>query len=362
MFCLIGGISNFAESYPNLCQSSTQAEHFHLRISSEDDRLDKIEKHSKDGYQQNSSSSHLDMNSLHLVDSRLQDSAVSLSSSENVRSVESCCSRSTASNDSVYSDADINLIGSSTSITNAMEDYSKESNKNSNSDHNLHMSTKEQHEIDVNDENDPKNGHCRPLDSRFPVEIISNLFLGNSSNSADKETLLKCNIKYILNVTPDLPNVFENDPDFRYLKLPIYDHWSQDLLIHFPSAISFIDEARQKNCGVLVHCLAGISRSVTVTVAYLMRTLSLSLEDAYDLVKDHKPNIAPNLNFMGQLLHFQRDLYGENVPFNRRKRGSDQWSVDDYKQSNEPYIFTPLSAPPQRRDGRGGTKNFAECF
>jgi len=74
------------------------------------------------------------------------------------------------------------------------------------------------------------------------------------------------------------------------------------------------DDARQSGCGVLVHCLAGISRSVTVTVAYLMSTLSLSLEDAYELVKRHKPNIAPNLNFMGQLLDFERRLYGENVP------------------------------------------------
>ena len=70
----------------------------------------------------------------------------------------------------------------------------------------------------------------------------------------------------------------------------------------------FSDEAREKCCGVLVHCLAGISRSVTVTVAYLMFSRHLSLNDAYDVVKKCKPNISPNFNFMGQLLDFEQTL------------------------------------------------------
>ena len=57
-----------------------------------------------------------------------------------------------------------------------------------------------------------------------------------------------------------------------------------------------------------MHCLAGISRSVTVTVAYLMYRRHLTLNDAYDVVKKCKPNISPNFNFMGQLLDFERTL------------------------------------------------------
>lgn len=79
----------------------------------------------------------------------------------------------------------------------------------------------------------------------------------------------------------------------------------------------FPDEARGKNCGVLVHCLAGISRSVTVTVAYLMQKLNLSMNDAYDIVKMKKSNISPNFNFMGQLLDFERTL-GLSSPCDNR--------------------------------------------
>ena len=68
------------------------------------------------------------------------------------------------------------------------------------------------------------------------------------------------------------------------------------------------DEALGSDQGVLVHCLAGVSRSVTITVAYLMQTKKLTLNAAYDYVKTCKPNISPNFNFMGQLLEFQRSL------------------------------------------------------
>ncbi|XP_038612577.1 dual specificity protein phosphatase 6 [Tachyglossus aculeatus] len=154
----------------------------------------------------------------------------------------------------------------------------------------------------------------------FPVEILPFLYLGCAKDSTNLDVLEEFGIKYILNVTPNLPNLFENAGEFKYKQIPISDHWSQNLSQFFPEAISFIDEAREKNCGVLVHCLAGISRSVTVTVAYLMQKLNLSMNDAYDIVKMKKSNISPNFNFMGQLLDFERTL-GLSSPCDNRVPG-----------------------------------------
>ncbi|XP_063102631.1 dual specificity protein phosphatase 9 [Cavia porcellus] len=158
----------------------------------------------------------------------------------------------------------------------------------------------------------------------FPVQILPNLYLGCARDSANLESLAKLGIRYILNVTPNLPNLFEKNGDFHYKQIPISDHWSQNLSQFFPEAITFIDEALSQNCGVLVHCLAGVSRSVTVTVAYLMQKLHLSLNDAYDLVKRKKWSISPNFNFMGQLLDFERSLRLQE----QRTQGQDSATSD----------------------------------
>lgn len=72
------------------------------------------------------------------------------------------------------------------------------------------------------------------------------------------------------------------------------------------------DEARQNDASVLIHCLAGISRSVTVTMAYLMHARLLNFEDAFALVRLRKPDISPNFHFLRQLHAFERKLVDES--------------------------------------------------
>lgn len=76
----------------------------------------------------------------------------------------------------------------------------------------------------------------------FPVEILPHLYLGCAKDSTNLDVLEEYGIKYILNVTPNLPNLFENAGEFKYKQIPISDHWSQNLSQFFPEAIGFIGE------------------------------------------------------------------------------------------------------------------------
>lgn len=84
------------------------------------------------------------------------------------------------------------------------------------------------------------NSKANLYNCRFPVLIIPNLYLGNAENASDLKTLQKNGIKYIMNVTPDLPNTFENDENFKYMQIPVDDKWSESLTEYFPRAFEFI--------------------------------------------------------------------------------------------------------------------------
>lgn len=61
-------------------------------------------------------------------------------------------------------------------------------------------------------------------------------------------------------------------PHIEYLYVPAVDHESFDLSQYFDVANEFIDEER-KRTNVLVHCMAGISRSVTLVIAFMIKSL-----------------------------------------------------------------------------------------
>lgn len=137
--------------------------------------------------------------------------------------------------------------------------------------------------------------------------ILPFLYLGNEDGAADEALIDRLSIKYILNLTPRCPNFFSQRSDMHYKQIKINDSNQEDIGQHFDEAIQFIDEAREQGSGVLVHCHAGVSRSATVTVAYIMKRQGLCLGDAYKFVKDLRPVISPNLNFMGQLLKYEKN-------------------------------------------------------
>lgn len=144
--------------------------------------------------------------------------------------------------------------------------------------------------------------------------ILPFLFLGNERDAQDLESMLGRNIGHVINVTTHLPLYHLESSNVRYKRLPATDNSKQNLRQYFEEAFEFIEEAQQCGKGVLVHCQAGVSRSATIVIAYLMKHTLMTMGDAYKYVKGRRPAISPNLNFMGQLLEFETDLNSGVTP------------------------------------------------
>ncbi|XP_018654939.1 putative dual specificity protein phosphatase [Schistosoma mansoni] len=76
-----------------------------------------------------------------------------------------------------------------------------------------------------------------------------------------------------------------------------------------PSKEQFSESAKAAHGRVLIHCSAGISRSPTLAIAYLMYSCRMKMHEAYDVVKSGRNSVAPNFNFLGQLLEFEHQLH-----------------------------------------------------
>ena len=63
------------------------------------------------------------------------------------------------------------------------------------------------------------------------------------------------------------------------------------------------------NGKVLVHCQAGISRSSTIVIAYLMKKKGISLETAFRETKKIRSIVEPNILFYSQLYEFESELH-----------------------------------------------------
>ncbi|XP_078413135.1 dual specificity protein phosphatase 10 [Cetorhinus maximus] len=144
--------------------------------------------------------------------------------------------------------------------------------------------------------------------------ILPFLFLGNEQDAQDIEKMQRMNVGYIINVTTHLPLYHYEKGIFHYKRLPATDSNKQNLRQYFEEAFEFIEEAHQSSKGLLIHCQAGVSRSATIVIAYLMKHTRMTMTDAYKFVKGKRPIISPNLNFMGQLLEFEEDLNNGVTP------------------------------------------------
>ncbi|XP_053157798.1 dual specificity protein phosphatase 1 [Hemicordylus capensis] len=177
-------------------------------------------------------------------------------------------------------------------------------------------------------------------DQGGPVEILPFLYLGSAYHASRKDMLDALGITALINVSANCPNHFEGH--YQYKSIPVEDNHKADISCWFNEAINFIDSVKNDGGRVFVHCQAGISRSATICLAYLMRTNRVKLDEAFEFVKQRRSIISPNFSFMGQLLQFESQVLAPNCS---AEAGSPAMSALDRGASTTTVFNFPVSIP-----------------
>lgn len=146
-------------------------------------------------------------------------------------------------------------------------------------------------------------------------ETIPHLFICNWNTANDVNLLNRHKIKVVITLTqeekPKAVLEAYKALGIEYYHIRIDDSPSAPIHNYFNTTYKIIRDSIDGGKNVLVHCHAGVSRSATIVLYYLMQILHESLPDktplelykiAFETVQRKRPIIQPNYGFQQQLI------------------------------------------------------------
>ncbi|KAK0500117.1 hypothetical protein EDD18DRAFT_1437859 [Armillaria luteobubalina] len=182
------------------------------------------------------------------------------------------------------------------------------------------------------------------FDGSFPSRVLPFLYLGNLNHASNVYMLHALGITHVVSVgecalipPPNVPGQFVPGKGFgkhgslwieeragRIKVLDIQgvcDDGIDTLEPQLEPICHWIDTARKEGGKVLVHCRVGVSRSATVTIAYVMKHLQISLVEAYLIVRSRRLSvlIQPNMRLLYNLCGWEVKLAKQRAGDNGEK-------------------------------------------
>lgn len=184
----------------------------------------------------------------------------------------------------------------------------------------------------------PLPAHVSPCDPRVtPTTVLGPVYLSAWEQASDGQALVQAGIGAVLNCATlaECPNTYQETglppatyhwlsgesssvlqgvqaaaaqhTPVTYLCLGLEDEPGQELQEAITTAVAFIRRHRRAGLGrgVLIHCAQGLSRSVSILLAYLMMDYGLGYRHAREVVegyRQHGSRASPNAGFRRQLM------------------------------------------------------------
>lgn len=184
-------------------------------------------------------------------------------------------------------------------------------------------------------------------------EVVSGLFIGNKW-STDPNVLNQYNINCVLNVSTPEADVnrgrykLDSHVIMKIEDIPTPLVSKKMFSEVIPNAMRYLDTylnpEAPSNKRVLVHCNAGISRSATVILAWLMKTYGMTRDTSIQFLRSRRSIIHPNDGFMRVLKEWEDHLkrvHNNNASRSERSaRGGRAYNYsEEHKPRNRHHLF-----------------------
>ena len=143
--------------------------------------------------------------------------------------------------------------------------------------------------------------------AKLPVEIITNLYLGDSHSYS----YLQKEFDLVINCAEELKSFLNQCPNVIELNLKLNSNEfieSKKLL----EILNMIDQFLKKNNKVLICSTFGINRSVVIICAYLMWKNQMSFTESLTTVQKKYPQVNPNYPLIHHLIFSKDILYNSS--------------------------------------------------
>jgi predicted protein tyrosine phosphatase len=166
--------------------------------------------------------------------------------------------------------------------------------------------------------------------------VPGELYLTNFRGVGRKEELKSLGVKHIVCVNEQDNEFVES---FNYFNIDtLEDQEDHDAMQHFTSVAQFTRSALASGGAVCFHCAAGISRSSTMIISYLMTSKKMSLLEAFERTYNARRVTWPNRTFMKQLIEYEHELQLRgDLPGKKPSLTLEQW--DAWTAGDEEQVF-----------------------
>ena len=154
-------------------------------------------------------------------------------------------------------------------------------------------------------------------------QITDKIWLGNYKAANNVDDLKKEGIKKVLCILEYCFPEYREGDDLKQKIIKIEDKPTQNIIKYLGECLNFI----KGDDKILVHCMAGSSRSGSIVIAYIMWAQKMSFDDALNLVVKKRAIVSPNFGFVAQLKIFEKLLLENHYDLNKIDFDNFKWEV-----------------------------------